>query len=203
MCLTLLYNQARTMLGHTVTLEPNMDAHFPRKVAVPGQQVPDVGPMGLRADVGIQQDGAAPILIDVVVTSVKGPQGGANAPRALAAIKESEKTKYNHYNKNYAGLTLENFKPFAVETSGAMGEPAHDVVRYLSARAKGVVSKDGYALAVRKLRERLGVALWRGNARMIRDWQEAAFPQVAAAAEARHQAQLLQVAAAGGEGPEE
>ena len=69
-----------------------------------------------------------------------------------------------------------------METSGYMGKSAQELLRYVAINSEDVASKGAYALRIRYLRERLAVALWRGNTRMIALWQQKAFAKPGEAA---------------------
>ena len=102
--------------------------------------------------------------------------------------------KARKYNSLYVIPSAE-LKPFVIETSGLMGSVALEVVRYAAAHGVGVGSKGAYAFRVQYLRERLAVALWRGNTSMISHWQAVAFKAPVPGAQAGAQAQQAGAAA--------
>ena len=83
--------------------------------------------------------------------------------------------------KKISNATAE-FKAYAVEMSGCLSKSAHWIIRFIARNSPKVDTAAGYSVRVRQVMERLSVALWKGNARMIRRWQTDAFNAPAAAA---------------------
>ena len=75
----------------------------------------------------------------------------------------------------------EEMRPFAVEMSGCMSKSAHWITRFLARNCTNVGTPVCYSVRVRQVMERLSVALWRGNACMLRRWQTDSFKAPVAA----------------------
>ena len=162
---------AKEMADMLVLLEPHMNTYFHRKAGAPGAA-------DARADIMLTStsDGSFRRVIDVTVGAPRTTLSAAQRAKEGATAAFLERGKASQYNANHHIHDMKQIVPFGIEVSGAMGPSAEEFVKCLAQRSEGA-GRGTHAQRVQYIRERVSVALQRGNAWMVREWQSRALGQ--------------------------
>ena len=169
---------ARQILGARVVVEPRVhaDVGLARKVEAPAPNIDHRGDVYIEVDDPKRQK-THRWLVDVVVSHSHSPASELAPPSAPGTgAAAAAKKKRDLYAANYVTGSV-TVVPFSCETGGHIDAPGVALLKMLSrlnyeakvrnALAGGGVNPLAYPVLVRRLTEKVAVAIQRGNARIV------------------------------------